>query len=270
MLSFCTNATIAFADDGSATVPHPFERVLAAAAGAGFRGIALDGFTLGAAEREAGGTEAVASWVRDLGLVVTDLSAFRLGPDGGSDERVATSMARRCAALGIPVCVLVVYVPPSPEVHDRIDRCADIFAARGVRLALEFLPYSDVRTLDAARDVCGRAGFDRCGVLVDTWHLARGGGSPADVAAVGPGEIACVQVADAAPVTGGDLADESRHGRLLPGEGVVDFPAFAAALAGVGYQGAVGTEVLSRSLRAQSPEAVAEACFRTASAWFPA
>jgi sugar phosphate isomerase/epimerase len=270
VLSFCTNATVTFEDDGSATVPHPWERVLSAAAGAGFRGIALDSFTLRAAERAAGGPEAVAERVADLGLAVTDLSALRLGPEPGDDERAATSMARRCAALGIPVCVLVIYVPPSDAVRDRIDRCADVFAASGARLALEFLPYSEVRTVAEARDLCERVGHDRCGLLVDTWHLARGGGSPAEVAALGPGEVACVQLADAGPEPGTDLADESRHARLLPGDGVVDFPAVAAALAGIGYRGALGTEVLSRSLRAQPPEAVAEACFRAASRFFPA
>jgi sugar phosphate isomerase/epimerase len=269
VLSFSTTATVAFADDGSTTVTHPWQQVVTAAAGAGFRGIALDSSTLAVAEREAG-LEAVAGRIGDLGLTATDFSAFRLGPDGGRDERVAASMARRCAALGIPVCALVLYAPASPELDDRIDRCADLFAARGVRLALEFIPYSSVRTLAEARDVCARAGFERCGLLVDTWHLARSGGAPADLTDLGPEEIACVQVADAAPSPGADLGVESRQGRLLPGDGVVDFPAFAAALSGIGYRGAVGTEVLSRSLGGRSPEAVAEDCFRAASAYFAA
>jgi hypothetical protein len=49
---------------------------------------------------------------------------------------------------------------------------------------------------------------------------------------------------------------------------VVDFPGFAAALAG--YAGAVGTEVLSSSLTRRPPEDVAGACLRAASAYFPA
>jgi sugar phosphate isomerase/epimerase len=270
VLSFSTMATVPFADDGSATVAHPWERVLDAAAGAGFRGIALDAYTLAAAEREAGSLDGVAERIGGLGLTVTDLSAFRLGPDAGGDERVATSMARRCAALSIPVCALVLYVPPSAALDDRVDRCADAFAAAGVRLALEFIPYSAVRTLAEGREICARAGFDRCGLLVDTWHLVRSGGSPADIAGLGAHEIACVQVADVAPAPAADLGAESRQGRLLPGEGVVDFPAFAAALAGTGYAGAVGTEVLSRSLVGRPPEAVAEQCFRAASPYFPA
>ena len=51
VLFLATMATVALAADGSATVQHPLERVLAAAAAAGFRGIGLDWFTLRAAER---------------------------------------------------------------------------------------------------------------------------------------------------------------------------------------------------------------------------
>ena len=79
-----------------------------------------------------------------------------------------------------------------------------------------------------------------------------------------------MQLADAAPEAADDLAEESRRGRLLPGEGVVDFPAVAAALTKAGYDGPLGTEVLDRRLAAQPPEAVAEACFRAARAFFPA
>ena len=270
MLSFATMATVALERDGSATVRHPVERVLDAAAGAGFRGIALDWFTLRAAERASIDASAIAGRVRDLGLAVTDLSALGLGPDASTDERVSASMARRCAALGIPLCALVLTVPPSPAVDDRVARVADVFAASGVRLALEFVPYTAVRTLAEARAVCERIGHDRCGVLVDTWHLARSGGKPADLADVAPHEIACVQLADAAPEAADDLPDESRRSRLLPGDGVVDFPAVAAARAKAGYDGPLGTEVLDHRLAAQPPEAVAEACFRSTNAYFPA
>ncbi|TFV81225.1 sugar phosphate isomerase/epimerase [Blastococcus sp. CT_GayMR20] len=263
-------ATVALERDGSATVQHPLDRVLAAAADAGFRGVALDWFTLRAAERAGSDASAVADRVRALGLVVTDLSALGLGADASTDERVSASMARRCAALGIPLCALVLGVPPSPAVDDRIARVGDVFAASGVRLALEFVPYSAVRTLAEARAVCGRIGHERCGVLVDTWHLARSGGTPADLADLAPSEIACVQLADAAPEAADDPADESRRSRRLPGDGVVDFGAVAAELTKAGYDGPLGTEVLDRRLAAQLPEAVAEACFRAASTYFPA
>jgi sugar phosphate isomerase/epimerase len=263
-------ATVALAADGSATVQHPLERVLAAAAGAGFRGIAFDWFTLRAAERAGTSMDDVVSQARDLGLVFTDLSALGLGADDSTDDRMSASMARRCAALGIPLCALVLNVAPSLSVYDRIARVADTFSAAGVRLALEFVPYTRVRTLSEARAVCSRVGADRVGLLVDTWHLARSGGSMDDIADLTPHELACVQLADAAPVAPDDVADESRRSRLLPGEGIVDFAAVAAALTAVGYDGPVGTEVLARDLATRPPEDVAEACFRAAAPYFPA
>jgi sugar phosphate isomerase/epimerase len=270
VLSFATMATVALERDGSATVQYPLAHVLAASAGAGFRGIALDWFTLRAAERAGLGLSAITELLRDLGLVVTDLSALGLGADASTDERVSASMARRCAELGVPLCALVLTVPPSSVLYDRIARCADAFSASGVRLALEFVPYTAVRTLAEARAVCERVGWERCGLLVDTWHLARGGGAPSALAGLGPHELACVQLADAAPQPGADLADESRRARLLPGEGTVDFAAVAAALTTVGYDGPLGTEVLSTHLAALSPEDVARACFTAACRWFPA
>ena len=99
--------------------------------------------------------------MRGLGLLVTDLSALGLGADATTDARVSASMSRRCAALGIPLCALVLSVPPSPELDDRISRVADVFAADGVRLALEFVPYTAVRTLAEARAVCERIGYDQ-------------------------------------------------------------------------------------------------------------
>lgn len=158
----------------------------------------------------------------------------------------------------------------APPSYDRIARVADTFAAAGVRLALEFVPYTAVRSLGEARAVCARVGYERCGLLVDTWHLARSGGSPVDLEDLGPGEIAGVQVADAAASAADDLAEESRRARLLPGDGVIDFAAVAAVLNRLGYDGPVGTEVLSVGLAAQTPEAVADACFRAASSHFPA
>ena len=269
MLSFATMATVALDRDGSATVQHPLDRVLAAAAGAGFRGVALDWFTPAGRRARRGRASAIAEQVRDLGLVVTDLSALGLGADASTDERVSASMARRCAALGIPLCALVLTVPPSPAVTTGSRASPTSSAASGVRLALEFVPYTAVRTLAEARAVCERVGYERVGVLVDTWHLARSGGARPTWAARAD-EIACVQLADAAPEAADDLADESRRSRLLPGEGVVDFGAFAAALTKAGYDGPLGTEVLSSRLAAQPPEAVAEACFPAARTYFPA
>jgi sugar phosphate isomerase/epimerase len=227
--------------------------VLEAAAGAGFRGVALDWFTLRAAERAGTDASTVAERVRDLDLVVTDLSALGLGA-GREHRRAGVDVdGRRCAALGIPLCALVLTVPPSPALDERVSPASPTSSRPAGAAGPGVRAYTQVRTLAEARAVCEAVGYDRIGVLVDTWHLTRSGGSPADIADLAPSELACVQVADAAPRAGYDLPDESRRSRLLPGEGTVDFVAVAAALTTAGYDGPLGTEVLSRDSPAGRP-----------------
>ncbi len=249
-------------------VVHPVETLLPAADAAGFRGVGIDWFSLRDAERRGVTVESLAESAAALGLTWTDLSALGLGPDADRDEKVAAAMARRCAALGIGLCGLVVSVPLDDAVYGRIARCAEMFSADGVRLALEFVPYTEVRTLDVGRAVCERVGVEGCGIMVDTLHLMRSGGWAADVTDLDPSELAAVQIADAVPTVPEDLPGESRETRLLPGEGAFDFPAFAAALDAIGWSGVISTEVLSARLRTMSAALLAEACAVSARRFF--
>jgi len=250
-------------------VLHPAEELVNAAATAGFRGVGIDWFSLRDAERRGVSVESLGESAAALGLTWTDMSALGLGADAARDGRAAASMARRCAVLGVGVCGLVVSVALDDSVYDRIARSADAFAAAGVRLALEFVPYTQVRTLDDARAVCDRVGRAQLGLLIDTLHLARSGGSADDIAQLAPDEIAAVQIADAAAIAPADLATESRESRRLPGEGSLDLAGFAAALSQCGWTGVVSTEVLSADLRRLPAAALAEACAISARRYFP-
>ncbi len=249
-------------------VVHPAEQLVAAAARAGLRGVGLDWFSLRDAERRGVSAELLAELAAALGLTWTDLSALGLGTDATRDQRVAGAMARRCAVLGIGVCGLVISVPVDKSLDERVARCAEVFSAAGVRLALEFVPYSEIRRLDDARELCDRIGREACGVLVDTLHLVRSGGSVADVADLDAAELAVVQIADCVAAAPPDLPAESRESRLLPGEGAVDFPGLVAALDRIGWSGVVSTEVLSARLRRLPATELAEACAVSARRFF--
>lgn len=266
MLSF---PTITAVEVPGQRVLHPAEELVNAAAAAGFRGVGIDWFSLRDAERRGVSAESLAESAAALGLTWTDMSALGLGPDAARDERAAASMARRCAVLGVGVCGLVVSVALDDSVYDRIARSADAFAASGVRLALEFVPYTMVRTLEAARAVCDRVGRAQLGLLIDTLHLARSGGTAADIAQLAPDEIAAVQIADAAAIAPADLATESRESRRLPGEGSLDIAGVVAALSRCGWTGVVSTEVLSAELRRLPAVALAQSCAVAGRRYFP-
>jgi sugar phosphate isomerase/epimerase len=271
VLSFPTIAAVTVSGPaGRPVVPYPVEQLVTAAAHAGFRGVGLDWFSLRDAESRGIELPSLAELVAELGLVWTDLAALGLDADESKDDRISRSMARRCKELAIPVCALVSSVDASDAVSRRVAACAEIFHGAGVRLALEFLPYSGIRTLDQAREVCARVGYDACGILIDTLHLLRSGGTPHDVVTLSAAEIACVQLADAPAELPADLADESRNARLLPGTGAFDTSGFVAALHDIGYSGTVSVEVLSTQLRALPPDDLAAAYFGAASAyWSP-
>jgi sugar phosphate isomerase/epimerase len=269
MLSFPTIAAVEMsAAGGRPVVLHPVEELMAAAARSGFQGIGLDWFTLRDAEARGVDLPRLAELAEELGLTWTDLAALGLDGDGSKDARVSRSMARRCAALSIPVCGLVVSSRPSDAVVARVAASAQIFAAVGVRLALEFLPYSGVRSLAEARDVCARVGYDACGVMIDTLHLLRSGGTATDIVALDAVEIACVQLADGPADPPADLVDESRNARELPGAGAFDLSAFTAGLVSVGYVGTVSIEVLSANLRSLEPDDLAAAYFVAGAAYW--
>ena len=122
----------------------------------------------------------------------------------------------------------------------------------GLRIALEFAPYGGLRTLSDAIDVCAAVGWERCGLLVDTWHFFRSGEPWQLLRSLDADQIALVHVNDA-PAMERELVFESRFRRLPPGSGTFPLAAFADALAAVGYDGVVSIEVLSSALRRRPP-----------------
>ena len=67
-----------------------------------------------------------------------------------------------------------------------------------IRVNLEFGLFTEVKTLEAARGIVEGIGSPAGGVLVDSLHLQRSGGAPADVAAMPRSLNSYIQLCDAA------------------------------------------------------------------------
>jgi sugar phosphate isomerase/epimerase len=92
----------------------------------------------------------------------------------------------------------------------------------GLRIALEFMRWRSVGTLDEAARFVGEAARPNGGIVLDTLHLSRSGGSPSAVANVPAEALMYVQLCDAVeaiPATNDGLISEARGGRLDPGTG---------------------------------------------------
>lgn len=90
--------------------------------------------------------------------------------------------------------------------------------ARGLGVVLEFVPGTGIADLATARTIASECGEANCSILLDSWHLARTGGTAAQIRALPPGAIGAIQLSDRNPPAPG-VAYVPMTGRLLPGEG---------------------------------------------------
>jgi sugar phosphate isomerase/epimerase len=125
------------------------------------------------------------------------------------------------AALGAEDCLAAGYDDDGPRLVTNFAALCQAAARFGLRIGVEFMPYLPVRSVADAARLLHDAAQANAGIIVDALHLARSGGSPADLAAVAPSLISYVQLCDAPrerPATM-ERREESLHNRLYPGDG---------------------------------------------------
>ena len=206
--------------DGASPVEH-----VEAAAASGFRAAGvrvLPPSHLSDAESVVGDPQAIRR-LRSVcrSLDVTPLDAEVMSLDAGTSRDDIVAMVSTAEALGFRYVQTVVEDTDLSRAADKLVMLADEARDAGLGVALEFMAFRPLNSLEASLSLIEQSGSDNTAVLVDALHLARSGGTPEAVAAVPAGRIAVAQLCDAAieAPAGGELATEARHGRLHPGEG---------------------------------------------------
>lgn len=244
---------VAFHPSLSARLPAPWPHGLHVARDAEFRATDLALHEIGALD-----PARVADDLADAGLVAGPAPVpleFREGEDAfRRGMRDLPRLARLAAQLG--TTTMYRSIPASsdrparelrPLLLRRIGQIADVLAASGLRLAVEVLgplhrredsEHEFIYRLTDAADFVADCP-DNVGLLADAWHWHHAGDSVEDLLAVGP-LIHHVHVADSAPMPPELIRDDER---LLPGDGVIDLPAFVGALRTINYTGFVTPEV---------------------------
>ncbi len=155
------------------------------------------------------------------GIGVLDIEVFTLNAD--TDVARFVPALETSAEIGASFVQAVSEDPDQQRAADRLAMLCDAAAGFGLRVALEFMRFRQLQTIEAAAALVSAAGRSNAGVLVDALHLSRSGGSPAAVAALPRERIAYMQLCDAPakapPIE--ELAREARNDRLLPGEGAL-------------------------------------------------
>jgi sugar phosphate isomerase/epimerase len=217
---------------------HPAEVVLEAAAEAGFDGV---GLRL-SVEHAVSDPARLGSRAASLGLTVHDVEVYRIDGSATNPEPLLDA----AAAAGAAALLVVSDLADRSATLDALATLHSECDARGLRLGLEYMAWTDPSDPLAAIDVAAATG---CQLVVDLLHHVRVGAGAAELdAIVASGRLGWVQVCDAPPAAppGRDaLIHEARHGRLVPGAGGLDLTPLLARIPG---DVAISVEVQSDAL----------------------
>lgn len=216
----------------------------------------------------------------DLGIMLSALDPFttwlshadatpgNAGSEQASYARLFASyrpaeVFTMAAELGTPAVTAVAsgdgICSPAEAMDEFAAACAEA-AGYGLRLQLEFMPFTPVRDLESAWQVVSGAGAANGGLVLDVWHFRRSGSSLAQLAAIPAGRLFTVQLSDGPATPEPDLWHAASHGRWLPGTGQFDVTGILRAVHAMGARPQFGPEVVSNSLSAlEALEAAAQA-----------
>jgi sugar phosphate isomerase/epimerase len=153
--------------------------------------------------------------------------------------------------------------PDLPAMRTALASSCERAAPLGIDIVIEFLPFASINTIKRGLALFDGLGTTNGGLLVDTWHIQRGGMTAEDIRQIPPEFLRAVELDDAGPEVLGSLFNDSTHYRRLCGEGSIDIPSQMQAILDVGYRGYWGVEVISAYHRHLPLETAAKRAFDT-------
>lgn len=257
------------------TSPHDFRSRVETAAATGYRGIGLFHADI-VADSARLGLPTMRQILSDNGMEHVELEivgdwyadgARRVRSDFvrrnlfGAAQELETSCVKAFGDVAGGKC-------PMDRLIAEFRSLCDEAAQAGARVALEYMPFTNIRTPEEALEIVRGAGAANGGLTVDIWHTVRGGVSFDRIAKIPSREIFIVEIDDALAEPVGSLADDTNNNRKLCGEGVFDIPGFLRAVERTGYRGPIGVEILSEEQRKRPLQEAASRAFETAMAQF--
>jgi sugar phosphate isomerase/epimerase len=242
--------------------------LLSAAVAGGFRGLSLWPHHVEGARAEGLCDADLRRLLADHGLVAWQIEPLMSWlPDGALPARLARLAGpapevffELAHALGAPTLIAVDGFGAQAgraELADAFGALCDDAARHGLRVELEFTPWSAIPDAQTAAWIVGEAGRAAAGVLVDSWHHFRGANDLEMIRALSGSMVTGIQLNDASAAPSGEsLAQESMHARRLPGEGDIDLVGLVRTLDAIGCRAPLGAEIFSDGFDALEPQEV--------------
>ena len=217
-------------------------------------------------------TLAVKAAMRASGLALLDVEVvwIKAGPLDPDHLRIVDIGME----LGARNVLCVSSDPDAGATRDKLATLMMHAAGGDIRINLEFGLFTEVKTIHQASAILREINSPVAGLLIDTLHWTRSGGTIKDIAAIPAEWLSYAQLCDA-PMPGADPADadailsEALDGRVALGRGGL---AIGAMLDRLPKGLPIGIEERSRALRENFPDLNARAAelLRTSQAWLSA
>ena len=164
------------------------------------------------------------------GVRLQTIECFALAPD--TDVAAFAPALAAGAEMGGLTATAIVFDPDRSRVVDNLGKLGALAASFGIAVNVEFITLSELRNIADAATLVGEVGTPGMGVVLDSLHWTRSGGTVADILAVPPALIGHVQFCDGPRSMPTDLQlfHEGFLQRMMPGEGDFALDDFVCAL----------------------------------------
>jgi len=238
---------------------------LAIAAESGYSAIELWNDDLTQFEQEGGSLHEIKSRVQDLGLTVPSVIAlFDWMQSEGESKKTALVEARRRMAQAEAVGARYIVASPVPDNQNvdisqaaaRYHELLELGEQVGVLPAMEFLGFfRNVYQLEQAIAIARQADHSGACIVLDPFHLYRGGSGFGGLTAIGNLKISICHFNDSP--SSPPQFEQGDGDRVYPGDGILPLTQMLHDLATIGYDGYLSVELFNAAYWQQDLRQVA-------------
>ncbi len=135
-----------------------------------------------------------------------------------------------------------------------------VAAPYGGRVAMEFLPWTRINSIETAWNIVRGADRENIGIVLDTFHYFEGSSTKEGLREVPVEKIFLCHLNDM-NTRDGDILTRTRECRVLPGEGFYDLGEIISILEMKGYTGYYSLEILNTEYRNLDPTVVSSRAY---------
>lgn len=176
-------------------------------------------------------TSDVAAAFADTGLVALDMEVVRIGAEADHGDQIVDAAAE----IGARNILAISSLDDADATAERLGQLCRRAAPAGIKVCIEFMRFTQVKTLADALDIAERTGEPNVGILVDLLHVHR---SASDLSALSTADPAlfpyaqwCDAPAEPRGWSTGEIIQDALHDRCPPGEGGLDATSFPGLFA---------------------------------------